>query len=91
MEGVSVVSLDRKSSLENEPRTLNIDQIQLAREAALYVVSTRSVEDALRIFTKGLQPVINCARDNHDFVMDYDHEDFRISQDQIRDIVSAPF
>ncbi|OIT40065.1 hypothetical protein A4A49_51529 [Nicotiana attenuata] len=31
MAGVSVVRLDRTSSIENEPRTLNLHQIQLAR------------------------------------------------------------
>nr|GMC93162.1 uncharacterized protein LOC109146497 isoform X1 [Ipomoea batatas]GMC98773.1 uncharacterized protein LOC109146497 isoform X1 [Ipomoea batatas] len=45
-------ALDRKSSIENEPRTLNINQIQFAREAALSVLSTTSIEEALRIFTE---------------------------------------
>lgn len=51
--------LDRKSSIEKEPRTLNLQQIQFAREAALYVLNTRSMEEALQIFTEGLEPVMN--------------------------------
>jgi hypothetical protein len=31
MEGASVIRIDRKSSIESEPRTLGIDQIQYAR------------------------------------------------------------
>ncbi|CAI9108888.1 OLC1v1008590C1 [Oldenlandia corymbosa var. corymbosa] len=53
MSGSVMPNLERKSSIENEPRTLNLSQIQIAREAALYVVSTRSMEEALRIFTAG--------------------------------------
>ncbi|XP_027077718.1 uncharacterized protein [Coffea arabica] len=86
-----MASLDRKSSIENEPRTLNIQQFQLAREAALYVMSTRSMEEALGIFTKGLEPVVNCVRENEATMMDYDYEDLEISHNQLRDIESAPF
>ncbi|GAY34669.1 hypothetical protein WN944_023253 [Citrus x changshan-huyou] len=52
MEGSSDVvrNIDRKSSIEAEPRTLGIDQIQYAREAALYVLRTRSVEEAMNVF-----------------------------------------
>ncbi|XP_062113758.1 uncharacterized protein LOC133824797 [Humulus lupulus] len=58
MEGISpVVRIARKSSIEREPRALRIDQIHLAKEAALYVLKTRSVEEAMSIFTEGLEPV----------------------------------
>ncbi|CAI9108887.1 OLC1v1008590C3 [Oldenlandia corymbosa var. corymbosa] len=95
MSGSVMPNLERKSSIENEPRTLNLSQIQIAREAALYVVSTRSMEEALRIFTAGLKPVINSARDSEEEEenknMVYDFEGFENSESRIRDIVSAPF
>ncbi|CAD6270331.1 unnamed protein product [Miscanthus lutarioriparius] len=47
----------RMSSIEWEPKTLTFDQIKIAREAALYVVSTKTEEEAIRIFTEGLKPV----------------------------------
>uniref|UniRef100_A0A2N9IMX5 Uncharacterized protein n=1 Tax=Fagus sylvatica TaxID=28930 RepID=A0A2N9IMX5_FAGSY len=52
MEGTSMIRIDRKSSIESEPRALGIDQIQFAREAALYVLNTRTIEEAKAIFTK---------------------------------------
>ncbi|XP_011032336.1 PREDICTED: uncharacterized protein LOC105131187 isoform X2 [Populus euphratica] len=53
MEGdAAMVRIQRKSSIESEPRTLTMDQIHFAREAALYVVNTRSIEEALSIFTE---------------------------------------
>ncbi|KAG2711581.1 hypothetical protein I3760_04G083500 [Carya illinoinensis] len=55
MEGVggaSSVRIDRKSSIDSEPRTLSIDQIHYAREAALYVMKTMSIEEAMSIFTQ---------------------------------------
>ncbi|CAD6268120.1 unnamed protein product [Miscanthus lutarioriparius] len=47
----------RMSSIEWEPKTLTLDRIKFAREAALYVVSTKTEEEAIRIFTEGLKPV----------------------------------
>ncbi|KAJ1265117.1 hypothetical protein BS78_08G054400 [Paspalum vaginatum] len=47
----------RMPSMEWEPKTLTLDQIKFAREAALYVVSTKTEEEAIRIFTEGLKPV----------------------------------
>ncbi|KAL4183876.1 hypothetical protein AMTRI_Chr11g100490 [Amborella trichopoda] len=49
--------LIKQSSLETEPRTLCIEQIQNAREAASYVMNNTSREEALSIFTEGLQPL----------------------------------
>ncbi|CAM8956743.1 unnamed protein product [Rhodiola kirilowii] len=60
MEGGAVAGIsqiERTSSIENEPRTLHMSQMEYAREAALYVLNTSSVEDAMRIFTEGLKPV----------------------------------
>ncbi|PIN05526.1 hypothetical protein CDL12_21929 [Handroanthus impetiginosus] len=94
--------LERQSSIENEPRTLSIHQIDYAREAAMYVVNTRSIEEALRIFTEGLEPVARCAesgqrchaqeREEEQQQKQYSHKDQRnIRIPNIRDIVSAPF
>lgn len=47
----------RMSSIEWEPKTLTLAQIKFAREAALYVVSTKTEQEAIRIFTEGLKPV----------------------------------
>ncbi|XP_022773792.1 uncharacterized protein LOC111316048 [Durio zibethinus] len=93
MEGKSALGIDRKSSIESEPRTLTIDQIQCAREAAMYVVSTRSIEEAMSIFTEGLKPVVSvAARDN---MMDLKQieclQDLQEQLQGIRDVVSAPF
>ncbi|TVU51263.1 hypothetical protein EJB05_02674 [Eragrostis curvula] len=68
-----VEAAGRLPSIEMEPKTLTLDQIKYARdltfararpsytpahqEAALYVVSTKSEEEAIRIFTAGLKPV----------------------------------
>ncbi|XP_042976049.1 uncharacterized protein LOC122307309 isoform X2 [Carya illinoinensis] len=50
--GASSVRIDRKSSIDSEPRTLSIDQIHYAREAALYVMKTMSIEEAMSNFTQ---------------------------------------
>ncbi|XP_008674411.1 uncharacterized protein [Zea mays] len=50
------------SSIEWEPKTLTVDQIKFAREAALYVVSTKTEEEAIRIFTEGIKPVRTAVR-----------------------------
>ncbi|XP_062202916.1 uncharacterized protein LOC133905200 [Phragmites australis] len=52
-----VEAAGRMPPMEWEPRTLTFDQIKYAREAALYVVSTKTEEEAIRIFTEGLKPV----------------------------------
>ncbi|XP_022971739.1 uncharacterized protein LOC111470407 [Cucurbita maxima] len=44
--------MDRKSSIETEPRTLKMNQIQFARLTALYVMNTTSMEEAIKIFTE---------------------------------------
>ncbi|GMI67839.1 hypothetical protein HRI_000453200 [Hibiscus trionum] len=85
--------LYRTSSIESEPRTLSIDQIQCAREAAMYVLSTRSIEEAITIFTQGLEPVVCVARDNMETTMDLNEIDYfqDLNLQGMRDVVSAPF
>ncbi|BAT73262.1 uncharacterized protein LOC124836862 [Vigna umbellata] len=56
-----ILPLGRTSSIEREPRTLNIHQIQSARELAAYILNTKTIEEASRIFTEGLQPVVSGA------------------------------
>ncbi|CAN4114511.1 unnamed protein product [Withania somnifera] len=95
MEGPSVVPLNRTSSIENEPRTLNLNQIQFARDAALYVINTRGLEEAMRIFTEGLDPVSHCVHDKEEdgVTMDYSEElrsPLRMNRG-VRDIATAPF
>ncbi|KAI6691881.1 hypothetical protein NL676_019591 [Syzygium grande] len=52
--------MEGKASIDSEPKTLSFHQMKLAREAALYVVNSCTMEEALRIFTEGLEPVICC-------------------------------
>ncbi|KAK1266851.1 hypothetical protein QJS04_geneDACA009015 [Acorus gramineus] len=54
----TIKKIERKSSLESEPRTLSLDQIQCARDAALFVVKNKSFEDAIRIFTEPMTETI---------------------------------
>uniref|UniRef100_A0ACD5X3Z1 Uncharacterized protein n=1 Tax=Avena sativa TaxID=4498 RepID=A0ACD5X3Z1_AVESA len=44
----------RMASMEREPRTLSLHELNYAREAALYVLSTHTSQDAARIFTQQL-------------------------------------
>lgn len=95
MENSAVTGMGRRSSIETEPRTLNINQIQDAREAALYVVNTKSIEEALSIFTEGLQPVVSVAKNQEGTKMDPIDEICplisELRSSRFRDIVSAPF
>ncbi|KAF3958792.1 hypothetical protein ACB098_02G112000 [Castanea mollissima] len=97
MEGASMLRIDRKSSIESEPRTLGFDQIQYAREAALYVLNTRTIEEAMTIFMKGLEPVVSTARHDENTMIDTEDEELESKEDQQqrlpgpRDTASAPF
>ncbi|KAH7859645.1 hypothetical protein Vadar_003729 [Vaccinium darrowii] len=87
--------MDRKSSIEKEPRTLSVRQMQVARDVAQYVVNTSTVDEALRIFTEGLEPVETVAKENGDPIMDVG-EEFDCSSSEVgvpgpREISSAPF
>ncbi|XP_030543740.2 uncharacterized protein LOC115750493 [Rhodamnia argentea] len=97
MEPVAVRRIDRKSSIESEPRTLGFDQIQFARELAEYVMNTRSIDEALTIFTSGLKPVVSSGAANADTAMDPNEEYFghgqsnKLQWPEPRDVLSAPF
>ncbi|KAJ8478573.1 hypothetical protein OPV22_022300 [Ensete ventricosum] len=54
--------MERTSSIELEPRTLTYAELQHAREAAMLILSSKSLEEAIKIFTEGVKPV-PCIRD----------------------------
>uniref|UniRef100_A0ACD5WAG3 Uncharacterized protein n=1 Tax=Avena sativa TaxID=4498 RepID=A0ACD5WAG3_AVESA len=65
--------------LEREPKALSLVELKYAREAALYVLRTHSSEDAVRIFTEGLKPVLGVRKtsmaDSEDEDDDGNYED----------------
>ncbi|KAK3211501.1 hypothetical protein Dsin_016207 [Dipteronia sinensis] len=95
--------IDRKPSIETEPRTLSIDQIHYAREEALNVMRTSSIEQATTIFTQGLEAVdCGVTRQNDTSSMDDDvgEEELLLKNSKdvqapelmtMRDVATAPF
>ncbi|KAJ4751777.1 hypothetical protein LUZ62_046511 [Rhynchospora pubera] len=93
--------LMRQQSIELEPRTLTLEEINCAREAALYVLSTTTPEKAVSIFTEGLKPVLNTQRDDDELDDDSDCEEENFDCGccmrchagclRVRDIATAPF
>lgn len=87
--------IQRTSSIEREPRTLDIGQIQSARNLAIYILNTKTFEEASRIFTEGLQPVVSAASSMGSGNMDLGEELELVPQEAsleaFRDIASAPF
>ncbi|KAH1237312.1 hypothetical protein GLYMA_08G156600v4 [Glycine max] len=91
MEASIMLPLERTSSIEREPRTLNINQIQSARELAIYILNTKTIEEASRIFTEGLQPVVSAAP-KMGLGEEVEVLDSKVaSVAAFRDIASAPF
>ncbi|KAE9610235.1 hypothetical protein Lal_00006827 [Lupinus albus] len=99
METPMLSNIKRSSSIEREPKTLNNHQLQSARNIAIYILNTRSFEEASRIFTEGLQPVVSAAcRTGSNVKMDMDSgEELELlnmkdtALEQFRDTASAPF
>ncbi|KAI4307186.1 hypothetical protein L6164_030400 [Bauhinia variegata] len=60
------LKLERKTSIESEPKTLLREEINLAREAALKVMNTHTNEEALQIFLTGLVPIKSTRKANED-------------------------
>uniref|UniRef100_A0A0D9XQ67 Uncharacterized protein n=1 Tax=Leersia perrieri TaxID=77586 RepID=A0A0D9XQ67_9ORYZ len=89
----------RMPSVEWEPKTLSLEDLKYAREAALYVLSTHSPEEAVQIFTEGLQPVVSISNNFIDSDSDDDGEMFNPGAFVVghgpavkrRDVVTAPF
>ncbi|KAJ4952328.1 hypothetical protein NE237_029160 [Protea cynaroides] len=99
MDMSATLQIQRESSIESEPRTLHMNEIKFAREAALSVLQTKSIEEALTIFTKGLEPVVSAVKDKKNFVLDV-MEDYDNFATQLRlpaavpgmkNVASAPF
>ncbi|XP_050366136.1 uncharacterized protein LOC126784693 [Argentina anserina] len=99
MEGASqLVRGGRKSSIETEPRTLRFHQIKYAREVAEYIMNTSNMEEAKRIFTKGLEPVlpvVSVVKQSGDEVMDsedeFEYSRYHFRLRELRDVATAPF
>ncbi|KAK4276678.1 hypothetical protein QN277_014800 [Acacia crassicarpa] len=51
-------SLERKPSIDSEPKTLFEHEMKLAREAAVQIINTHTREEALQIFLAGLAPPV---------------------------------
>lgn len=81
--------IDRTSSIEREPRALSFHQLQRARDLAIYVMNTNGVEEASRIFTEGLKPVVMSTKMDMDWGEEID--DQSLKDTSFRDIASAPF
>ncbi|KAI9113715.1 hypothetical protein K1719_014966 [Acacia pycnantha] len=95
--GTTMAQIDRTSSIEREPRTLSMQQIQAARDLAIFILNTKTFEEASRIFTEGLEPVVSAARDmrmmNNMGAREEAEmlEDAEAAVEEFRDIASAPF
>ncbi|CAA6663869.1 unnamed protein product [Spirodela intermedia] len=50
--------IERRSSVEREPKTLTTQELQCAREAAIQILRTNTLEEAVRIFMEGRKPVL---------------------------------
>ncbi|KAJ0976809.1 hypothetical protein J5N97_012283 [Dioscorea zingiberensis] len=85
-------SIERTSSIEFEPLTLKLEQLQYARETALCVLSTRTIEEAIEIFTEGLQRPVFCVKGEMEMEMEFEKGAERTEMlRDLRDIVTAPF
>ncbi|CAN6984994.1 unnamed protein product [Brassica rapa subsp. trilocularis] len=95
--GKRMEMLERKSSIETEPMTLHLDQIEHAREEALFVMKTKTFQEAMDIFTKESQEGSRADEEKRGRCLDlkdyeYDEDERLIFLDPIGwDIVSAPF
>ncbi|CAL9098999.1 unnamed protein product [Musa textilis] len=77
--------MERTSSIELEPRTLTYAELQHAREAAMLILSSKSLEEAIKIFTEGVKPVA-CIRDKtYVNLVDNDDEEEEEDADEMMD------
>ncbi|XP_039126187.1 uncharacterized protein LOC120262178 [Dioscorea cayenensis subsp. rotundata] len=93
MRTCSEMRMERTSSIEFEPLTLTLEQLQFAREAAMCILSTRTIEEAMEVFTEGMQPVFGVKKEMDLMDLEYDDgesENVGVLRD-LRDIVTAPF
>ncbi|KAK4256793.1 hypothetical protein QN277_006473 [Acacia crassicarpa] len=96
--GTRTAQIDRTSSIEREPRTLSMQQMQAARDLAIFILNTKTFEEASRIFTEGLEPVVSATRDMRMMMNNMEAreeaemlEDAEEVVEEFRDIASAPF
>ncbi|URE11432.1 hypothetical protein MUK42_24546 [Musa troglodytarum] len=54
---MAIIALERKSSIEAEPRTLTVGELQLAREAAMFILNNDLMGEASKIFTEVRNPM----------------------------------
>lgn len=92
----SMLQIERTSSIEREPRTLSMQQMQSARDLAICILNTKTFEEASRIFTEGLKPIVGAACDVRMMNLDEEEEAAMLKDAEavvaaFRDIASAPF
>ncbi|XP_010674450.2 uncharacterized protein LOC104890604 [Beta vulgaris subsp. vulgaris] len=101
MTEISIMRIDRKSSIETEPKTLNFQQVQSARDAALYVVKSKTREEAKQIFTEGMAPMATAGSDDTTTTGTSEYEDEeetyptytrrQYGLEALREVFTAPF
>ncbi|XP_010437760.1 PREDICTED: uncharacterized protein LOC104721471 [Camelina sativa] len=88
--------LERRPSIETEPMTLHLDQIENAREEAMFVMKTKTMEEAMDIFTKETHEGLRASEERGRCINledDDDDEDERMTfmSPHGWDIATAPF
>ncbi|CAK8567482.1 unnamed protein product [Lathyrus sativus] len=89
-------NLERTTSIDNEPKTLLQEELNLVREEALKVINTHPKMEALKIFLKGLKPVTISTQpsendvkyddeDEDEYNYEYDDEDEYELDDEVND------
>ncbi|XP_027905133.1 uncharacterized protein LOC114164604 [Vigna unguiculata] len=68
--------LERKNSIEAEPKTLLQEEMDNAREAALKIINSHTKEEALKIFLTGLVPVETTSKQVKKDVVGSDCDDY---------------
>ncbi|EOA17713.1 hypothetical protein CARUB_v10006092mg [Capsella rubella] len=91
--------LERRPSIETEPMTLHLDQLENAREEAIYVMKTKTLEEAMDIFTKETREGLRASEErgrcmnlkNDDDDDDDEDERMMFMSPHGWDIATAPF
>ncbi|CAH8274475.1 unnamed protein product [Arabidopsis lyrata] len=90
--------LERRSSIETEPMTLHLDQLENAREEAIYVMKTKTMEEAMDIFTKETHESLRASEERGGRCINLKDEDDDDEDERMMfmsphgwDIATAPF
>ncbi|KAK7410660.1 hypothetical protein VNO78_01624 [Psophocarpus tetragonolobus] len=67
--------LERKPSIDTEPKTLLHGELDVAREAALKIINSHTKEEALKIFLTGLVPAGTSSKQVKEDVLPSDCDD----------------